>query len=158
MIILLTIAGAGWSGFTSTIGNSSFPIVVLFIILGVLSSIVLLVVDILVHYYLKPKGLHWSLQLVVAFLAFVTSIAWLNIEANEVVSILESFGLAFNIDTAILGLTVLAIGNSVGDWIADTAVARAGQPGMGVASCFGSPLLNDVLGLSFALIVSVGID
>lgn len=56
---------------------------------------------------------------------------------------------------AILGLTVLAIGNSVGDWVADTAVARAGQPGMGVASCFGSPLLNDVLGLSVALIVSI---
>lgn len=55
---------------------------------------------------------------------------------------------------AILGLTVLAIGNSVGDWVADTAVARAGEPGMGVASCFGSPLLNDVLGLSVALIVS----
>ncbi len=38
--------------------------------------------------------------------------------------------------------------------MADTAVARAGKPGMGVASCFGSPLLNDVLGLSVALIVS----
>lgn len=37
--------------------------------------------------------------------------------------------------------------------MADTAVARAGQPGMGVASCFGSPLLNDVLGFSVALIV-----
>ena len=56
--------------------------------------------------------------------------------------------------SAILGLTVLAVGNSVGDWVADTAVARAGEPGMGVASCFGSPLLNDVLGLSIALIVS----
>ena len=56
--------------------------------------------------------------------------------------------------SAILGLTVLAIGNSVGDWVADTAVARAGEPGMGVASCFGSPLLNDVLGLSIALMVS----
>ena len=55
--------------------------------------------------------------------------------------------------TAILGLTVLAIGNSVGDWVADTAVARAGKPGMGIASCFGSPLLNDVLGLSVALLV-----
>ena len=41
----------------------------------------------------------------------------------------------------------------MGDWVADTAVARAGEPGMGVASCFGSPLLNDVLGLSVALIV-----
>ena len=56
--------------------------------------------------------------------------------------------------TAILGLTVLAIGNSVGDWVADTAVSRAGHPEMGVASCFGSPLLNDVIGLSVALIVS----
>lgn len=27
------------------------------------------------------------------------SIAWLNIEANEVVSLLEAFGLAFSIDT-----------------------------------------------------------
>lgn len=59
----------------------------------------------------------------------------------------------FFLSLAILGLTVLAIGNSVGDWVADTAVARAGEPGMGVASCFGSPLLNDVLGLSVALIV-----
>ena len=49
---------------------------------------------------------------------------------------------------------MLAIGNSVGDWVADTAVARAGKPGMGIASCFGSPLLNDVIGLSVALIVS----
>ena len=49
---------------------------------------------------------------------------------------------------------MLAIGNSVGDWVADTAVARAGKPGMGISSCFGSPLLNDVIGLSVALIVS----
>lgn len=53
---------------------------------------------------------------------------------------------------------MLAIGNSVGDLVADTAVARAGYPGMGVASCFGSPLLNDVLGLSVALIVSLCIS
>lgn len=45
----------------------------------------------------------------------------------------------------------------MGDWVADTAVARAGEPGMGVASCFGSPLLNDVLGLSVALIVRYSI-
>ena len=38
--------------------------------------------------------------------------------------------------------------------MADTTVAMAGKPGMGVASCFGSPLLNDVLGLSISLLVS----
>ena len=53
----------------------------------------------------------------------------------------------------ILGFTVLAIGNSLGDLVADTAVARAGKPATGVASCFGSPLLNDVLGLGISLTV-----
>lgn len=53
-----------------------------------------------------------------------------------------------------LGLTVLAIGNCVADWVADTVVARAGKPEMAIASCFGSPLLSHVLGLSIAMIVS----
>ena len=42
---------------------------------------------------------HWIVQSLLGLAAFVMSIAWLNIEANEVVNILESFGLAFNIDT-----------------------------------------------------------
>jgi len=46
---------------------------------------------------------------------------------------------------SILSLTVLTIGNSVRDWVADTVVARAEHPAMGVLSSFGSPLLNDVL-------------
>ena len=55
---------------------------------------------------------------------------------------------------AILGLTVLALGNCVADWVADTVVTRAGKPEMAFASCFGSPLLSHVLGLSIAMIVS----
>lgn len=54
---------------------------------------------------------------------------------------------------AILGLTILALGNCVADWVADTVVARAGKPEMAFASCFGSPLLSHVLGLSIAMIV-----
>ena len=54
----------------------------------------------------------------IALLGFVSAIAWLNVEANELVSVLETFGVLFSIDTAILGLTVLAAGNSVGDWVA----------------------------------------
>ena len=57
--------------------------------------------------------------------------------------------------SAILGLTVLAIGNSVADWVANMAVAKAGHPGMAISSCYGAPLLKDVLGYSIAFIVSV---
>ena len=59
-----------------------------------------------------------------------------------------------SITLAILGLTILAIGNSVADWVADTVIARAGKPEMALASCYGSPLLSSVLGLSVAFIVS----
>ena len=48
---------------------------------------------------------------------------------------------------------MLALGNCAADWVADTVVARAGKPEMAVASCFGSPLLSHVLGLSIAMIV-----
>ena len=60
----------------------------------------------------------------------------------------------FSACAAILGLTVLAIGNSVADWVADVAVTLKGKPEMGLASCFGAPLITNVMGISFALIVS----
>ncbi len=104
--------------------------------------------------------------------AFIMAIVWLNLEANEIVSVLRAFGLLLNIDTgkyennhaivfiigvilmaAILGLTVLALGNCAADWVADTVVARAGKPEMAIASCFGSPMLSHVLGISLAMIV-----
>ena len=42
---------------------------------------------------------HWSLQIVLGTLAFVMSIAWLNLEANEVIAVLEAYGILFDIDT-----------------------------------------------------------
>ena len=56
--------------------------------------------------------------------------------------------------TAILGLTVLALGNCMADWVADTVVAKSGNTQMAFASCFGSPMLSHVLGLSVAFAVS----
>jgi len=114
---------------------------------------------------------------VFSLIAFVTSIAWLTLVANELVAVLQSLGISsaiaicslvliahilitlhagiiLDISTAILGLTVLALGNSVGDLVADTSVAKEGNPPMGVASCFGSPLLNDLLGLGLSLTIT----
>ena len=130
----------------------------------------------------SKKPPHWSIQWLLVPITFLMSIIWLNIVANEVVSVLRSLGLLLGIDTgmskytlvthiancicalnwdcftsAILGLTVLALGNCVADWVADTLVARAGKPEMAFASCFGSPLLSHVIGLSVAMIVSSSI-
>ena len=62
--------------------------------------------------------------------------------------------LIFFLTIAIIGLTILAVGNSAADWVADMVVTRAGKPEMALACCFSSPLMGDALGLSIALIVS----
>jgi len=47
----------------------------------------------------RRKPPHWSLQIILGALAFVMSICWLNLEANECIAVLEAFGLIFDIDT-----------------------------------------------------------
>ena len=49
----------------------------------------------------SKKPPHWTMQIVLGVMAFVMSIAWLNIEANEVVAVLDAFGLCFGIDTGV---------------------------------------------------------
>ena len=66
--------------------------------------------------------------------------------ANELVSLLKFFGMVFNISNGILGMTVLAWGNSIGDMVANTVVARQGFPEMAISAAFGGPLFNMVFG------------
>ncbi|KAH8176101.1 sodium/calcium exchanger protein [Sarocladium implicatum] len=73
----------------------------------------------------RPKA-HYIL----CFLGFVISIAWISTIAGEVVGVLKTFGVVFGISEALLGLTIFAAGNSVGDLIADITVARLGYPVM----------------------------
>jgi sodium/potassium/calcium exchanger 6 len=51
---------------------------------------------------------------------------------------------------AILGLTVFAVGNSLGDLVADITVARLGFPVMALSACFGGPMLNILLGIGLS--------
>ena len=98
----------------------------------------------------------WNALLVA--MAFVSTVAWLDLLGNECVAVLESIGTITGItETAvghsILGVTVLAWANSIGDFIADTAVTRAGKPQMGVSAVFGSPMLTCCLGIGISVLV-----
>ncbi|KAK0748187.1 Sodium/calcium exchanger protein-domain-containing protein [Apiosordaria backusii] len=90
----------------------------------------------------KPKY-HFLL----CFLGFVISVAWISTIAGEVVGVMKAFGVILDISEAILGLTVFAVGNSLGDLVADVTVARLGYPVMALAACFGGPMLNILLGI-----------
>jgi sodium/potassium/calcium exchanger 6 len=64
------------------------------------------------------------------YLGFVISVAWISTIAGEVVGVLKAFGVILDISEAILGLTIFAVGNSLGDLVADVTVARLGYPVM----------------------------
>ena len=80
-----------------------------------------------------PKGWYLSFLILVGF---VLSVIWISTVANELVSLLNALGLMLNISPVILGLTVLAWGNSLGDLVADTSLARQGYPQMAIGGVF----------------------
>lgn len=85
------------------------------------------------------------------------SVTWTYIIAQELVSLLISLGNIFGISPSVLGLTVLAWGNSLGDLIANVTVAvHGGNDGAQIAlsGCYAGPLFNTVIGLGVPLVIS----
>jgi sodium/potassium/calcium exchanger 6 len=94
---------------------------------------------------------------------FVMSIVWMGMVASEVVALIETIGINLGLSTSILGMTIIAWGNSMGDMMANVAVAkgdgtrdvcRKGAK-MALAACFGSPMLMNLVGTGGALVLHI---
>ncbi|XP_020104958.1 cation/calcium exchanger 1-like [Ananas comosus] len=88
---------------------------------------------------------------------FLMSVVWAYIIAEELVSLLVSLGVVLQVSSSVLGLTVLAWGNSLGDLIANAAVALKGGPGgaqTAMSGCYGGPIFNTLVGLGLSLVLS----
>lgn len=81
---------------------------------------------------------------------FTVSIAWISTIAAQVVGALKALAVILNMSHAIMGLTIFAVGNSLGDLVADITVARLGYPVMALSACFGGPMLNILLGIGLS--------
>ena len=90
--------------------------------------------------------------LVFAIGAFLMSILWINWISNVLIDVLGLLGLVFSIPPAVLGITVLAWGNSCGDMMANIGVARRGFARMAIVCCFAGPFFNLCVGLGLSML------
>ncbi|CAM9114656.1 unnamed protein product [Ectocarpus sp. 12 AP-2014] len=93
-------------------------------------------------------------RLSLALLSFLSCVAWIYYFADLAVILIDEIGTATGIPGSILGLTLLAWGNSTGDLVTNLAVAKAGFPGMAIAGSYGGPLFNVLLGVGIPMFYS----
>ncbi|KAL7205149.1 hypothetical protein ACSBR2_018136 [Camellia fascicularis] len=120
--------------------NSHFPLWL--VVLFACSSVAVL------HY--SPKRAPKTEEMPVVLIAFVMRVFWISVMAGELLNSLAALRALLKLPPVLLGLTVLAWGNSVGDLVVDVAVTKAGQR---MAGCFARPMLNMLFGLGMALVI-----
>ena len=112
LAVLLLVQGEIRAAAAARVGSSALPVAVLLLLLGALGSAAL---------WLATSGgapPRWLAALVAA--GFVMTIVWLNLLANEMVALVEAFGVMLGVSTSILGLTVRRSGTRT------TAILRSG--------------------------------
>uniref|UniRef100_A0A3B3TNT0 Solute carrier family 8 member B1 n=1 Tax=Poecilia latipinna TaxID=48699 RepID=A0A3B3TNT0_9TELE len=90
-----------------------------------------------------------------AFLGFVVSAVLISAAASEVVSLLHMLGVVLSLSNTVLGLTLLAWGNSIGDLFSDVTIARQGYPRMAIAACFGGIIFNMLFGVGLGCLMQM---
>ncbi|XP_070511032.1 mitochondrial sodium/calcium exchanger protein [Cardiocondyla obscurior] len=128
----------------------NLPLVVIFLVAG---TVIGVIVFLTTHVDRVPK-----FHNVFAFLGFVGAMLTVYLVAGEVMAVLQCIGYACNISDAMLGITFLAWGNSIGDLMSNVAIARRGFPRMGYAACFGGPMFNTLLGLGLTYGIAAATD
>uniref|UniRef100_H3C5T5 Solute carrier family 8 member B1 n=1 Tax=Tetraodon nigroviridis TaxID=99883 RepID=H3C5T5_TETNG len=94
-------------------------------------------------------------QPVFAVLGFMVSAVLISAAASEVVSLLHMLGVVLSLSNTVLGLTLLAWGNSIGDCFSDITIARQGYPRMAISACFGGIVFNMLFGVGLGCLVQM---
>lgn len=122
---------------------------------GVTFAALVLLIRLKIRYHSRD-GLSLPIRLIAAVgwgrvsLGFFVSILYIMTIVDEVVSILQTLGVILGLSDAILGLTIFAMGNSLGDLVANITIAKMGHPVMAISACFAGPLLNLLLGIGIS--------
>lgn len=107
-----------------------------------------------VKYAPKEEGsaLPRKYSIPLALYGFLIAATWIDVISDQLVNVLEFIGVVLKIPAPIMGMTVLAWGNSVGDYSTNGILAQKGLADMSMAACFAGPSFNLLVGLGCGLL------
>ena len=70
-------------------------------------------------------------------------------------NILTALGCFWNISSTIMGILILAPANSIGDFVADFSLAKAGKAETAFGAVYGGPLLNVLIGIGLSCTIAI---
>lgn len=91
-----------------------------------------------------------ALYPVFTLLAKVSSCIWLAFLAAELTNVVKALGVGMGVPSALLGITVVAWGNSFGDLLSGLSVTRGGDGRLAVIAVFSSPLFSNLVGFGIS--------
>lgn len=104
------------------------------------------------HYVSTITSFFISQGTTIALWFLIIAATWIDVIGDNLVELLEFLGTICRIPAPILGVTVLAWGNSLGDLSANVAMARKGMPDMATTANFAGPSFNMLLGVGFGFL------
>ena len=94
-------------------------------------------------------------QWVLLLSALVMSILWVMVASNILVQMIKDAQLLlpFPINQSFLAMTILAVGNSVPDFIVNCSLAKSGYAEMALSGCVGAPIFGMTIGFGSSMII-----
>jgi len=97
---------------------------------------------------------HFIIVTVFSLMSLVGACIMIWFLCNFVVDTLTLVGFITELSSAFLGVTLLAMGNCVGDFIADVSIAGLNLVDMAITGTYSSPTFNLMLGLGAVIIIN----
>ncbi|XP_078410185.1 mitochondrial sodium/calcium exchanger protein isoform X1 [Cetorhinus maximus] len=127
--------------------NGQFPVWALVLLISLIIAMLI--------FFTTQNGEPPKYHCVFSLIGFLFSTILINAIATEIVNLLRTFGIIFNLSNTVLGLTLLAWGNSIGDLFSDITLARQGYPRMAIAACFGGIIFNMLFGIGLSSLIQM---
>ncbi len=129
-------------------GAKPYWLIAVFIAVGTLYAVMRLVVY---PNWNKPSSLSVTLH---SFVALVVSGVWTWFLSAFVIDLLTLIGFITELPSAFLGVTLLSIGNSISDFIADVSIANLSYIDMAITGTYACPTFNMMLGFAISIVVA----